>query len=65
MKTFLTSLTLKVLTGDLRREEGQGALEYLGILIGLVALVFVAFQIIGVNILSKATSFVTTVLNGS
>jgi hypothetical protein len=65
LKSFSTTLCLKVMTVDLSREDGQGALEYMGMLLGLVLFVFIAFQIIGVNIFDKATSFVVSVLGGT
>lgn len=62
MRTSLTSW-IKLLVGRLRHEEGQTALEYMAIVVGLILLVFLAFQFIGVNILSFATHFVSSLLN--
>jgi hypothetical protein len=64
-KDKLLSLFVKMHTATLRRESGQGALEYIAIVIGLVVLVYAGFRIAGVNIFDKASSFVDSVLSGS
>jgi hypothetical protein len=61
----LLALFIWTYTLSFRRESGQGALEYLAIVIGLVILVFALFKIFGVDIFSKGTSFLTSVFGGS
>lgn len=48
-----------------RNEKGQGALEYIAIVIGLVLLVAAGFQIAGVDIFKQASSFVNRVIGNT
>ena len=52
---FLLSLYVKMSSLSLRREEGQGALEYLAIIVGLIALVVAAFEIFGGSLVRRRT----------
>jgi hypothetical protein len=47
------------------RQEGQGALEYIAIVIGLIILIAAGFQIAGVDIFSQASGFVSKVLSAA
>jgi hypothetical protein len=49
----------------LKSQDGQGALEYIGMVIGLAILVAAGFQIAGYNIMDEASSFVGRVLNSA
>jgi len=60
----LTAVYSAILSGTYE-ESGQGALEYIAIVIGLVILVYLGFKIAGVDIFNKATGFVSSVLQGS
>jgi hypothetical protein len=48
----------------LQREEGQGSLEYVAIIAGLVVAVYLAFQVIGGNIGDKAQSVIDSISIG-
>jgi hypothetical protein len=61
----MLSLYVKTQNFSLRREDGQGALEYIAIVLGLVVLVYAGFSIAGVDIFKKASDFVNTVLSSS
>lgn len=47
-----------------RREAGQGALEYMAMVVAMVVLIYLGFQIAGVKIQEEASNFVNTVING-
>lgn len=46
----------------LRREEGQGALEYIAIVVGLILLIAAGFQLAGIDIMNAASKFVEDVI---
>lgn len=46
----------------LRREEGQGALEYIAIVVGLILLIAAGFAIAGRNVFDAASNFVKDVI---
>ena len=46
-------------------EHGQGALEYIGMVIGLAIMVAIGFQIAGTNIFEEASTFVSRVLDAA
>lgn len=54
-----------LMMNKLRDRSGQGALEYIAIVVGLVVLVYAGFSIAGVNIKDEASSFVCKVTGGS
>lgn len=47
------------------REQGQGALEYIAIVVGLILLVAAGFAIAGQNIFDEASNFVGKVISGA
>jgi hypothetical protein len=49
----------------LRKDDGQGALEYIAIVVGLILMVALGFQIAGVNIFQKASTFVRDVVGSA
>jgi hypothetical protein len=48
----------------LRSERGQGALEYIAIVVGLVVLIYLGYRLAGQRIRCEAGSFVDSVLGG-
>lgn len=50
---------------SLRNEHGQGALEYIAIVVGLILMVAIGFQLAGVQIEQKAASFVSDVVGNA
>jgi hypothetical protein len=52
-------------TNELDKKDGQGALEYIGMVIGLAIMVALGFKIAGANIFSEASSFVSKILDSA
>ena len=64
MSNFTDKINLflaKVVTGDLSREEGQGAFEYIIILAVLGVVVYEVFSLLGISLLDQAQKFINNV----
>jgi hypothetical protein len=64
MNHLMTKLYYQA-TCNLRKEDGQGALEYIAIVVGLIVLVALGFQIAGVDIFQTASTFVERVIGSA
>jgi len=67
---MLNDMLIKVLVhaqtavGSVKSESGQGALEYIAMVVAMVTLIYLGFKAAGVDIMDEASNLVQKVLSG-
>jgi hypothetical protein len=65
LQNYILEVSVRIKALQLRAQSGQGALEYIAIVVGLVLLIAAGFTIAGGNIGDEAGKFVKKVLNAT